>query len=107
MTLLGLEKIRSKTVPADLSKKIFDRDDAYRVVEYGNRVIKFEVFISTEKDSKLRRLDHICLEVADREDLLNRATTLELKTRKVPKQDDYIVFIEDFDGNLFELKPKI
>ena len=105
--LLGLEKIRSKVVPADLSIKIFDRDDAFTIVEYGNQAIKFEIFLSPDEDPRPERLDHVCLEVEDRHGLLKKAEALGFQTRKIPKQGDFIFFIEDFDGNLFELKPKV
>ena len=98
--------MRTKTVPADLSKKIFDREEAFTIIDYGARGIKFEVFLSPEAGPEPRRTNHVCLEVEDRQDLLKKADTLGFKTRNIPKQGDFVVFLEDFDGNLFELKQK-
>jgi catechol 2,3-dioxygenase-like lactoylglutathione lyase family enzyme len=48
----------------------------------------------------------VCLEVGDAEALLGRCGEAGLKVRKAPRGDSFVVFVEDEDGNLFEIKQK-
>jgi len=106
--LLGLEIIRTQTVPADLARRLFDVAAEYSVILYGNEDFRVEAFIP-QKDAPGPRpgpVAHLCLEVASREDWLDRAAALGLEVRRVQKGESIVVFVKDFDGNLYEIKEK-
>ena len=109
--ILGLRKLESKTVPAELSKKIFDSEQAYKLIKYGNNDIMFEIFISAEQDrtaiqSSQIRIEHTCIEVDEIDAFLKKCTSMAVEIRRIPKGGAQLVFVKDFDGNLFEIKEK-
>lgn len=109
--LLGLNKIESKTVPAELCKAIFGVEQAFQLIKYGNDDFMFEVFIASDPDptpprSSSRLIEHTCLEVDAIDAFLNACAESGVEIRKIPKPHGHIVFIKDFDGNLFEIKEK-
>jgi catechol 2,3-dioxygenase-like lactoylglutathione lyase family enzyme len=104
--VLGLRKIRSKVVPATLSKQIFNVDHKYKIIDYGNADIKFEVFLAGRDSLPDKKIYHICLEVEDREAFLNKCTAMDVQILKISKGDSCVIFIKDYDGNLFEIKGK-
>jgi catechol 2,3-dioxygenase-like lactoylglutathione lyase family enzyme len=104
---LGLKELRSMIIPAGLSKSLFGIDQELKVIDFGDERIKFEVFIlKNEGAVSLRKLDHTCLEVEDREALLTKWKGLGFEVLQVPKGDSLVVFLKDGDGNLFEIKEK-
>jgi hypothetical protein len=97
----------SCVVPASLSKSLFGINQEFTVIDFGNEQIKFEVFIaSSEGVVPPRKLDHICLEVEDREAFLKKCKGMEFEVLQVPKGDSLVIFVKDRDGNLFEIKEK-
>ena len=105
--LLGLKKMGPKTVPSELARKLFGLNEEYRVIDYGNEKFKFEVFLARPGLPDNKRLDHVCLEVRDRPALLSKAADLGLEIIQAPKGEALVVFLKDFDGNLYEIKDKI
>ena len=104
---LGLKELRSMVIPAGLSKSLFGIDQELKVIDFGDERIKFEVFIlKSEGAVPLRKLDHTCLEVEDRDALLIKWKGLGFEILQVPKGDSLVVFLKDGDGNLFEIKEK-
>ena len=103
-TLLGLKKMPSKIIPSALSKKIFNVDMEYKVTIYRDDNIQFEIFVSTRKRHKNRKIEHVCLEVVAPESFLKKCRDLETKILRIPRGDSYLTFISDYDGNLFEIK---
>jgi catechol 2,3-dioxygenase-like lactoylglutathione lyase family enzyme len=104
---LGLKELRSTVIPAGLSNSLFGIDQEFKVIDFGDEQIKFEVFIlKSEGAFPLRKLDHICLEVEDREALLIKWKGLGFEVLQVPKGDSLVIFLKDGDGNLFEIKEK-
>jgi len=101
--ILGLEKVSSKTLLSALAKQIFDIHSEFTMINYADDNIHFEIFIG-KHDYIGKRIEHVCLEVADLEALLNRCRAGGVKILQVPKGDRTITFIEDFDGNQFEMK---
>jgi hypothetical protein len=91
-------------VPRDLSREIFNLDSEFKIVNYANNRIHFEIFIDTARPYNDKRIEHICLEFENLEELLARCQQLDIKILKVPRGDTILTFIRDFDGNLFELK---
>jgi catechol 2,3-dioxygenase-like lactoylglutathione lyase family enzyme len=104
--VLGLKKIRSKVLSPSLSKGIFDIDREYTIIDYKNEDVHFEIFVGPRKTSDDKRIDHICLEVDDLGGFLETCRARDVRILRIPKDDGFIIFIQDYDGNLFEIKEK-
>jgi len=104
--LLGLKKIGSKMVPGDLSRQIFNLNSEYKIVNYANDAIHFEIFIDAHRTYDDKRIEHICLEFEDLEAFLAKCQQMAVTILKIHRGDAVLTFIRDFDGNLFELKEK-
>ena len=104
--ILGLQKVKDATLPKDLTQKIFNRPLECRALVYSGSGFAIEVFVSDAVKPPTDPLEHLCLEVEDREDLLERCRAAGLSVNRVPKGDSLLVFIEDFDGNLYEIKER-
>ena len=104
---LGLKELRSTVIPASLSKSLFGIDHEFKVIDFGNEEMKFEVFIAeNEREVPSQRLDHVCLEVENREALLKKWEEMGFGILRVPKGDSLVIFLKDEDHNLFEIKEK-
>ncbi|QTA86467.1 VOC family protein [Desulfonema magnum] len=104
-TLLGLEKKNTRMVPSQLSKQIFNLDSEYKIVNYADDKIHFEIFIDHQKRFDNQRIEHVCLELGDVEDFLSRCRTMEVEIRQIPREDgSFLTFVTDYDCNLFEIK---
>ena len=103
-SLLGLQKSDPKTIPADLSKALFDINSELKVINYLNDFLHFEIFITRHNTSAIRRIEHVCLEVDDLAEFLEKCCTLQVKIVQVPRGDKLLTFVSDDDGNLFEIK---
>ena len=105
--LLGLDKVRSKILPSAMAKKIFGIDFEYKIIDYANDTLHFEVFIANKKNLRNRTVEHVCLEVDNLEEFLRRCKGMSIDILTIPKGGDaYLTFITDYDGNLFEIKGK-
>jgi catechol 2,3-dioxygenase-like lactoylglutathione lyase family enzyme len=102
--VLGLKKINEKTIPAALSDQIFNLNAELKIINYANEKIHFEIFIAGKQSPEATRISHVCLEVSNLEAFLESCRKMEIAIRQVPKGDAMITFIEDDDGNLFEIK---
>jgi catechol 2,3-dioxygenase-like lactoylglutathione lyase family enzyme len=101
---LGLEKIKTQTLGTNLSEQIFGISSECGMILYGRKDLAIEVFIPLEAPKKPRPFGHLCLAVKDRDALLDRCGAAGLAVKKIPKGNSLVVFVEDFDGNLFEVK---
>ena len=102
--LLGLKKSEPKTIASTLSKSIFNIDSELVIINYLNEDVYFEIFIVDSGSNRTRPIEHLCLEVGDLNDFLNKCNTLGVEVAQIPKGDKTLIFIKDFDGNLFEIK---
>ncbi len=102
--LLGLEKIYQFNLEAELVNKIFGIKNDFFVIIYGNSNFRIELFIGPQEIPFTPTLNHLCIEVKDRNKLYEQAQSLGLETTVIPKGDRKNIFIRDFDGNLFEIK---
>ncbi len=102
--LLGLEKLNVKTLPAELSRSLFKQDVDLTMINYANTEIHFEIFISAKRDTIESPISHTCIAVNGRDSFVQRCRTAGVDVIEVPKGDAMLVFIKDFDGNLFEIK---
>ena len=104
--LLGLEKVRDFLLPLNLTQKFFGVNKEQRLVRYSNDNISVEVFITDDNSKAKDIFTHQCIIVDNREDLIEKATSMGLEVIKALRKDrdDYILFIKDFFGNLYEIK---
>jgi catechol 2,3-dioxygenase-like lactoylglutathione lyase family enzyme len=102
--LLGLRKLSAKTLPPELAGQIFDIQEAFRIVTYGSEALVCEIFISDRFANTANRIEHLCLEVADRDAFLQQCRAKGVSVRLVPRGDHRLLFIRDDDGHIFEIK---
>ncbi len=101
--ILGLKKIREYELDKNLCREIFGIEKNYKVVLYELENGAIEVFIG--KKENCISLTHIALSPNNREGILKNARKYGLWIfEKERKEKDKLVFIKDFDGNLYELK---
>ena len=104
--ILGLTKNTQKTLSRDLSQAIFGVDTDLKMINYMKNGLHFEIFIYPQEHVLSATIAHICLEVDDRKVFLHRCETMGIKINIIPKNEKTLVFVYDFDGNLFEIKEK-
>lgn len=102
--LVGLSKIKASVLTRELANSIFHIDAACGLVLYGNENFSVEVIVTDPLPGQGRTFSHICLEVEDRDRFIERCRSKGLEINLVPKGDALLCFIEDFDGNLYEIK---
>ena len=102
--IVGLETIKTSTLDETLTEKIFGRAIECRVVLYGNENFAIEVFIIKKSQWENARFEHLCLEMEKREEFLVKCESHGLGVKRIPKGDKVLAFVEDFNGNLFEVK---
>jgi catechol 2,3-dioxygenase-like lactoylglutathione lyase family enzyme len=108
INLLGLKKIRSKSVPEDLMKRFFSVERDCKSVVYGNKDSNFEVFITNDISRAQDVFTHSCLIIENRDDFVDKASSMGYDLVKVPRKenDGYYLFIRDKFRNLYEIKEK-
>jgi len=104
--LLGLTKIDSKILPRELSRQIFKMDSELKIINYADDDIHFEIFITSRKSLNHKRIEHVCIEIGEMELFLEKCQSMGVNVLKIPKGDKLLVFVTDYDGNLFEIKAK-
>ncbi len=102
--LLGLTKSEPKTLPRNLSKAIFNLDIEPVMINYRDDTVHFEIFITPLDGDNSARIEHTCLEVDDLDGFLAKCRQLSIDVSRVPKGEKTLIFVRDFDGNLFEIK---
>ena len=102
--ILKLKKIKTSLLKNNLAARIFGMDVECPLILYENKDFAIEVFVTTRIPSKKFPFIHLCLEVEDRDEFLTRCRSNGLQITLVPKEDSQICFVQDFDGNLFEIK---
>lgn len=101
-TVLGLPKVKSITLPKELSTTIFRIAAPVDIEIYGDDRARFEVFICNTK--RHVTYEHVCLEVPDKDEFLTRCEKYGLKPFFVEKDGKQLLFVRDFAGYLFEIK---
>lgn len=102
--ILGLEKIKSSILDEALTEQIFGRAHECQIILYGNEYFAIEVFATPLVQEKGSSFEHLCIEVENREEFLKKSESSGVSVKRIPKGDSLLVFIEDYDGNLFEVK---
>jgi hypothetical protein len=93
-------------VPSDLMEKFFGINQEQKFVVYGKDDFNFEVFITNDMSKAKDLFTHSCLLIKNRDEFVNRATSMDFDVVKVPRNDDtgYYLFIKDTFQNLYEIK---
>ena len=102
--LLGLKKSEPKTLSSDLSHAIFNTDAKLQMINYMDENSHFEIFVADQVDMPRDPIAHQCLEVGDLPEFLDNCRAIGVEVALIPKGDKTLTFINDFDGNLFEIK---
>lgn len=104
--VLGLTKQEPKILARPLSNAIFGVDAELKMINYADDASHFEIFIHDGEKKHPAIIEHLCIEVDDRTRFLDRCRACGVSVNSIPKGEKTIVFIRDFDGNLFEVKEK-
>lgn len=104
--LLGLAKINTKILPRELSRQIFDLDSELEIINYADDTIHFEIFINGKESIDVKRIEHVCIEIEEIKAFIKKCRSMGVKILQIPKGDKLLVFIKDYDGNLFEIQAK-
>jgi catechol 2,3-dioxygenase-like lactoylglutathione lyase family enzyme len=104
VNLLGLKKSEPKILPVDLSSAIFGIASELKIINYTGQSVQFEIFIYGSCQNSHRPIDHICLQVENLEELLQKCRREDVNIIRIPKGESLLTFIRDFDGNLYEIK---
>jgi len=105
--LLGLTKIDSKILPRKLARQIFKLDSELKIINYADDNNHFEIFIDSRESLDHKKIEHVCIEIEDMASFLEKCHSMRINVLKIPKGDKLLVFITDYDDNLFEIKAKI
>ena len=105
--LLGLKEIKSAMLDKKLAGQIFDIACESQLILYANEDFTVEVFVPASAFEKVNTFVHICLEVEDREEFAAKCQAIGVVVKRIPKGDSMLIFAEDYDGNLFEIKESI
>jgi catechol 2,3-dioxygenase-like lactoylglutathione lyase family enzyme len=102
--ILGLRQIKAATLDPTLAEKIFGIARECQFMLYGSEQYTVEIFITDMDDQKSPSFEHQCLEVTNRDQFAKTCETQGLEVRRIPRGDTYLLFVKDYDGNLFEIK---
>lgn len=101
--VLGLKEKRKYELGSEYASAIFGFGSySIPVILMGNEYMAFELFINT--CAERQALEHICIEMDDREHVFAMARDSGYKTIRFERQNHDLLFIEDHSGNMFELK---
>jgi catechol 2,3-dioxygenase-like lactoylglutathione lyase family enzyme len=104
--LLGLKKIKTFSVSAELMEKFFRINKEYVFVRYQNDNLGVEVIITNDNSKSIDIFTHSCLTVDNRDEFVNISSSMGYTTIKVPRKESegYYLFVKDSFGNLYEVK---
>lgn len=107
--LLGLKKVRTFMVSADLMEKFFGLKKEQEVIRYENGSLSVEVFITNDNSRSKDVFTHSCLTVKNRDELIKRASLMGFSVIQVSRKNsnDYYLFIKDSFQNLYEIKEEL
>ena len=102
--LLGLEKKGPAILPKNLSASIFGVDTDLTMIHYMKDGLHFEIFVHESLEKRPNPIEHQCISVENRDVFIERCRSMGVALNLIPKGEKLLVFITDFDGNLFEIK---
>ena len=101
---LGLHKSEPKVISAALCQPLFGISSDLTVLNYVGEGVHFEIFIHRGLRPSSGSATHVCLEVEALDAFIERGHSMGVPVIRVPKGDRWVTFIQDYDGNLFEIK---
>ncbi len=104
--LMGLEKKVRKPLEAGLAGQLFGYEQEMLLIKYGLDDAFLEIIVHPEAKKWASPIGHACLVLKDREAFVERCLSAGLSVRQVSRGDWLFVFVADFDGNLYEIKPQ-
>ena len=104
--LLGLPLVKKFEVGADLCSTLFGFSGVATVHVYDAGPAALEVFVCHEKPQPRGSYDHLCLDLPDRDAVLESAAAQGMEVRRFRAGDKDVVILRDKDGNLYELKQR-
>lgn len=104
--ILGLAKIKASLLSEDLAEAIFHVAQRCTVITYGNENMLVEVFVPETPAENKAPFVHLCLEVENREEFIRKCRDMALTVNRIKKGDSLLLFVADYDGNLFEIKER-
>jgi catechol 2,3-dioxygenase-like lactoylglutathione lyase family enzyme len=102
--VLELKKIKSGTLDRVFGEQLFGIFQECEMILYGNEDFRIEVFVAFSDPKMKLPYVHVCLEVNDRKSFAKKCEEAGVTVKRIPSGDHVIVFIQDYDGNLFEIK---
>ena len=102
--VLGLQKIKTSPLSEELARQIFDIAQKCQMILYASETFAVEVFVPSSPPKKRAPFLHLCLEVENRQEFIGRCQEMALPVKRIEKGDSLLTFVQDFDGNLFEIK---
>lgn len=104
VNILGMQKVKSSTLPDDLSDAIFGIKSRVGMEVYDNGRVKMEVFITGK--NKPSGYEHTCIDVKDRKAFIKRCAKHGIEPMVIKRGGKDLLFVRDFSNNLFEVKEK-
>ncbi|MFX1366402.1 MAG: VOC family protein [Promethearchaeota archaeon] len=107
--LLGMKKVRTKTVSAELMKSFFGVKREHEFILYKNEDLSFEVFITEDNSKATDIFTHSCILIDNRDEFVDKAISMGYEIIKVSRQEGngYYLWIKDSFHNLYEIKEKM
>ena len=102
--ILGFNEQYRFSLSANEAEKIFTIRQNLQVIVFIKDDVKFEIFIPQETIPFIPAVNHVCLNVAERSSIVARCKENGLKVTEIRRPDRVTVFVNDFAGNVFELK---
>lgn len=102
--ILGIPKVKSTMLSAQLCAPIFQIDRSVQMLTYDNGQTRFEVFLTSEPMAS--SYVHVGIAVDNTTDFVARCEAEGLKPFFVQKETKQLLFVRDFSGNLFEIIDK-
>lgn len=101
--ILGFEVLRRFELRENLSASIFGLKKNVDVILIRKENLTVELFI-TDGIVPFQGYNHTCLNVNDREKIINNCRQLNYEVIEIPREKSNLCFVKDNTGNLFELK---
>lgn len=102
--ILGLQHIKTATLDPMMAEQIFGIARECQFMLFSNEQLTVEIFITDTGDKKSPSFEHLCLEVKNSDQFAEKCETQDLEVRRIPRGDTELIFVKDYDGNLFEIK---
>ena len=101
---LGLKKSETKIIDKKITHEIFGINRELLSVHYRDETVDYEILVHQGYVARENQITHTCIKVTNLEDIVNMCRDAGLKVSRIPNKSKFVIFISDYDGNLFEIK---